>query len=302
MQHWASFCCTMLPNQLIHNLSDKIETLQIRTTCVTNYTNSDGLAFNLEGRYGELNLTITKILVVDDDDDLLAMLKEYLVRHTFAVHIASTPEAVHQIMNTNHIDIILLDVMLGNYSGFQVCQDLRVSNTAPIIMMSALSADQHRMEGYACGADDYVAKPFNPDLLLARIRAVLRRTHRSASLSYRRENKIYHFSDWHFNARTEELCANDGFEVALSQREIGLIKTFLANPHIPLTREEIAGVLDHQSLSETMSETVDGRAIDVLVGRLRCKIEPDPKSPTLIKTVRGTGYMFANDVQIDDVS
>jgi len=229
------------------------------------------------------------------------MLKEYLVRQAFAVHIASTPDTVHQIMDANHIDIILLDVMLGDFSGVQICQELRANNAVPIIMMSALSADQHRMEGYACGADDYVAKPFNPDLLLARIRAVLRRTHRSASLSYRRENKIYHFSNWHFNARTEELSAKDGFEVALSQREISLIKTFLANPHIPLTREEIAGALDHQSLSETLSETVDGRAIDVLVGRLRTKIEPEPKSPTLIKTVRGTGYMFANDVRVNDV-
>lgn len=247
-------------------------------------------------------MTIIKILVVDDDIDLLTMLKEYLVQHAFAVHMASTPAQVHAIVNTNHIDIILLDVMLKESSGVEICKDLRKNNNVPVIMMSALDADQHRMEGYACGADDYVAKPFNPDLLLARIRAVLRRTQRSASLSYRRENKIYHFSHWFFNARTEELCAKNSYEVALSRRETGLIKTFLANPHIPLTREEIVASLAHQSLSEKANEAVDGRAIDVLVGRLRNKIETDPKTPTLIRTVRGTGYMFASDVRVDEIS
>ncbi len=247
-------------------------------------------------------MAITKILVVDDDEDLLTMLKEYLVRHALAVHTASTPEQVRAVMDANHIDLVLLDVMLGESSGVSICQQLRRDNPVPIIMMSALSADQHRMEGYASGADDYVAKPFNPDLLLARIRAVLRRTHRSASLAYRRQNKVYSFSRWRFNARTEELAATDGFEVALSRRETGLIKTLLANPHIPLTREEIGAALASQDLAGKSSEIVDGRAIDVLVGRLRNKIEPDPKAPTLIKTVRGTGYVFASDVDIDDIS
>ena len=214
-------------------------------------------------------LTITRILVVDDDIDLLEMLKEYLVRNLFAVHTASNGADVERIVDANRIDIVLLDVMLGESSGVEICEKLRRDNAVPVIMMSALSADQHRMEGYASGADDYVAKPFNPDLLLARIKAVLRRTHRSASLAYRRENKIYNFSIWCFNARSEELTAEGGYVVALSQREISLIKTFLANPHIPLTREEISSALDHHELSEEVCELADGRAIDVLVGRLR---------------------------------
>lgn len=243
-------------------------------------------------------MTIPKILVVDDDSDFLDMLKQYLVKNAFAVHTASTAREVKTIVAKNRIDLILLDVMLGDDNGFQICQSLRKENSVPIIMMSALSADHHRMKGYSSGADDYVAKPFNPDLLLARIQAVVRRTHRSASLSHRRESKSYQFDHWNFDSRTGQLFANDGFEVVLSRLEVSLLKILLANPFIPLTREEIASVLgdgrDH-------TDTTEGRAVDVLVGRLRSKLEVNPKAPTVIKTVRGTGYVLSVEVAtIDD--
>lgn len=120
-------------------------------------------------------MAIPKILVVDDDSDVLDMLKQYLVKNALAVHTASTAREVETVVAKNRIDLILLDVMLGDDNGFQICQSLRKENSVPIIMMSALSADHHRMKGYSSGADDYVAKPFNPDLLLARIQAVVRR-------------------------------------------------------------------------------------------------------------------------------
>ena len=145
---------------------------------------------------------IPKILVVDDDTDVLDMLKQYLVKNAFAVHTASTAQEVEAIVAKNRIDLILLDVMLGDDNGFQICQSLRKENSVPIIMMSALSTDHHRMKGYSSGADYYVAKPFNPDLLLARIQAVVRRIHRSASLSHSRETKSYSFSCWNFSSST----------------------------------------------------------------------------------------------------
>lgn len=246
-------------------------------------------------------MTIPKILVVDDDSDVLDMLKQYLVKNAFAVHTASTAQEVESIVSNNRIDLILLDVMLGDDNGFQICQSLRKENSVPIIMMSALSADHHRMKGYSSGADDYVAKPFNPDLLLARIQAVVRRTHRSASLSHRRETKSYSFSCWNFSSRSGQLFAHDGFEVVLSRLEVSLLKIFLANPFIPLSREEITSVLSDERDASSTTNIAEGRALDVLVGRLRSKLEGNPKIPNVIKTVRGTGYVLSTEVKtIDD--
>ena len=111
-------------------------------------------------------MTIPRILVVDDDSDVLDMLKQYLVKNAFAVHTASTARDVEAIVANNRIDLILLDVMLGDDNGFEICQSLRKENSVPIIMMSALSTDHHRMRGYTSGADDYVAKPIEPQKFL----------------------------------------------------------------------------------------------------------------------------------------
>lgn len=245
-------------------------------------------------------MTIPRILVVDDDSDVLDMLKQYLVKNAFAVHTASTAREVETIVAHNRIDLILLDVMLGDDNGFEICRSLREENSVPIIMMSALSADHHRMKGYSSGADDYVAKPFNPDLLLARIQAVVRRTQRSASLSYRRETKHYRFAEWNFDAQSGQLFAKDGFEVVLSRLEVSLLKILLANPFIPLTREEIASVLSGERDPLNTSEFAEGRAVDVLVGRLRSKLEENQKNPAIIKTVRGTGYVLSVEVSTSD--
>jgi two-component system OmpR family response regulator len=137
-------------------------------------------------------------------------------------------------------------------------------------------------------------------LLLARVRAVVRRARRSPSLIYRRDNRLYRFARWHFDGRRDELTAADGVEVALSKREIGLLKVLLANPFVPLRREEIADALDVDRDSDAVLEAAEGRAIDVLVGRLRSKIEDDAKTPELIRTVRGTGYVFAAEVRVEE--
>lgn len=236
-------------------------------------------------------MTIPKLLVVEDDRDTREMMTQFLRQNGFIALPAVSERDIKAQLESGRIDLILLDVMLGDESGVDICARLRAEKDVPIILVSALSADHQRMAGYEVGADDYIAKPFNPDLLLARVRAVLQRAHRSSSLAYRRHLATYSFAGWVYDTKRDEVLAPGGFQVSLSKRETDLLKVLLANPHIPLTRDEIGGALDGGDSS--------GRAIDMLVGRLRSKIEADPKAPKLLKTERGTGYVFAVDVEVD---
>ncbi len=244
-------------------------------------------------------MTIPRILVVDDDAEMRTMMTQFLQQNgSIALPAASEAEVRHHI-GAGRVDLVLLDVMLGDENGLEICKLLRLEQDVPIIMVSALSADHQRMEGYAVGADDYVAKPFNPDLLLARVKAVLSRTRRSASLVHRRNTKTFQFHGWTYDAKTSEVLSPANVQVALSHRETALLQVLLANPHIPLTREEIAANLDVTGEGQSPNEAT-GRAIDVLVGRLRNKIETNPKEPQILKTERGIGYVFAVDVMVSD--
>ncbi|HHC29873.1 MAG TPA: response regulator transcription factor, partial [Rhodobacterales bacterium] len=211
----------------------------------------------------------------------------------------SSEAEIRAHFETGRIDLILLDVMLGDENGIEICARLRASQDVPIIFVSALSADHQRMAGYEVGADDYIAKPFNPQLLLARVRAVLQRAHRSASLAYRRRISTFRFGGWTYDGKRDEVRSPEGFQVSLSKRETNLLKVLLANPHIPLTREEIAAAMDVTGAGEGGDEG-SGRAIDVLVGRLRSKVEANPKEPRMLRTERGVGYVFAVDVAVED--
>ena len=128
-------------------------------------------------------MTIPRLLVVDDDAETRAMLTQFLQQNGFMAHSAQSEAEIRACMQAGRVDLILLDVMLGSESGVEICARLRAEQDVPIILVSALSQDHQRMAGYEVGADDYVAKPFNPDLLLARVRAVLQRASRSASLA-----------------------------------------------------------------------------------------------------------------------
>ncbi|MDC0739405.1 response regulator transcription factor [Cognatishimia sp. SS12] len=242
-------------------------------------------------------MTIPRILVVDDDADMRQMLTQFLRQQGVIALPAATEEEVRAHLAQGRIDLILLDVMLGDENGLEICSRLRRDQAVPIIMVSTLSADHQRMSGYDVGADDYIAKPFNPQLLLARIKAVLSRTRRSASLAHRRNTKTFRFDGWTYNAKRDEVLSPAGVHVALSKRETALLQALLANPHIPLSREEIAAALD---VSGESTAEASGRAIDVLVGRLRSKIEAQPKDPRILKTERGFGYVLATDVTVDD--
>jgi two-component system, OmpR family, response regulator len=240
-------------------------------------------------------MAIPRLLVVDDDKDMCAMMVGWLQRNGFSVAGVHDSAGIAEQMAQGRVDLILLDVMLGDENGLRLCQTLRAEHDVPIIMVSALSADDQRMAGYRAGADDYVAKPFNPDLLVARVRAVLSRAHRAASLAYRRRARKCEFAGWQFDPRAARLRAPDGFDVALSAREHQLLQVLLANPEIPLTREEIACAMDVDG--GATADPAEGRAIDVLIGRLRSKIEDNPKDPALIRTARGVGYVLACRVE-----
>ncbi len=244
-------------------------------------------------------MTIPRLIVVDDDAEMRQMLVQFLRRQGFIALAAGTETEIKAHLETGRVDLILLDVMLADENGIEICSRLRADHHVPIILISALSADHQRMAGYEVGADDYIAKPFNPDLLLARVRAVLKRVQRSPSLAYRRRVDSFHFAGWRFDGKRDEVTSPEGFLVALSRREMSLLRVLLANPHIPLTREEIAAALDVTGDGDADGVS-SGRAIDVLVGRLRSKIEAHPKDPQLLKTERGTGYVFAVDVRQED--
>ena len=244
-------------------------------------------------------MSILRLLVVDDDAEMREMMTHFLQRSGFMVANAATEAEILTELDQGRVDLILLDVMLGDENGVRICQNLRSQHDVPIILVSALSADHQRMAGYEVGADDYIAKPFNPDLLLARVRAVLRRVRRAASLSYRRNTGCYHFAGWRYDAKRDEVTSPQGFQVTLSRRETGLLRALLANPHIPLTRYEIAQTLE-TAPDPAQTPEATGRAIDVLVGRLRSKIEPNPKDPQLLRTERGLGYVLAVDVTRDE--
>ena len=244
-------------------------------------------------------MAIPRILVVDDDPDMRQMMTQFLRQNGSIALPAANETEVRSHIDGGRVDLILLDVMLGDEDGLDICKRLRREQDVPIIMVSALSADHQRMEGYAVGADDYIAKPFNPELLLARVKAVLSRTQRSSSLVHRRNTKTFQFNGWTYDAKSGEVLSPSQVQVALSHRETALLQVLLANPHIPLTREEIATSLDITGQAEPRGEA-SGRAIDVLVGRLRNKIEANPKYPQTLKTERGIGYVFAVDVTVSD--
>jgi two-component system OmpR family response regulator len=244
-------------------------------------------------------VTIPRILVVDDDPEMRQMMVQYLRQSGTIALPAGTEAEVVRHLSDGRIDLILLDVMLGDENGLEICERLRRDQDVPIIMVSALSADHQRMSGYEVGADDYIAKPFNPDLLLARVKAVLSRARRSSSLVHRRKTRTFTFDGWTYDAKRDETRSPDGVQVALSKRETALLQALLANPHIPLTREEIAAALDVTGGTTHSTEAL-GRAIDVLVGRLRSKIEKNPKDPQILRTERGVGYVFAADVSVRD--
>jgi two-component system OmpR family response regulator len=227
------------------------------------------------------------ILVVDDDGQIRQLVARFLRSSGFTVHTARNGEEMNATLAESPVDLIVLDVMLPGRSGLDLCRDLRASSAIPVVMLTAKGDDVDRITGLEVGADDYLAKPFNPRELLARVNAVLRRTVTHSSAQGRRA-RGFRFSGWELDLLQRELTRSDGVVVDLSTGEFELLVTFLESPQRVLSREYLLETARSKSF-----ETFD-RAIDVQVSRLRRKIEDGGE---LIRTVRGAGYMFSTIVE-----
>jgi two-component system phosphate regulon response regulator OmpR len=225
-----------------------------------------------------------KLLVVDDDRQLRELLQRYLADNGFEVTAVNDGIAMQQQLDTQTFDLVILDLMLPGDDGLTLTQQLRRHSELPIIMLSARGEEVDRIIGIEMGADDYLAKPFNPRELLARIRSLLRRCQISGQPEALARND-YRFAHFRLDLTTRELFA-DGAPVELTHSEFTLLNFFLENPETTLSRDALT-----QELKGYERQPYD-RSIDVQVTRLRKKIEPDPAKPVFIRTLWGKGYVF----------
>lgn len=229
------------------------------------------------------------VLIVDDDPEIRDLLARFLDKHGVAALVAADGESVLRTVRDERVDLVVLDLMLPGEGGFEICRKLRQISTVPVIMLTALAEDTDRIVGLELGADDYVTKPFNPRELLARIRAVLRR---ASGQHAPEENSgtAYAFAGWRLDVARRELLDPDGALVSLTAGEFDLLVAFLEHPRRVLDRDQLLTFTKGR-----MAQPFD-RSVDVQLSRLRRKIEPDPREPQIIKTVRGGGYQFTPEV------
>ena len=231
------------------------------------------------------------ILIVDDDQEIRDLLSRFLEQHGYRALVAQNGREMETTFKRQQVDAIILDIMLPGKSGLTLCQEVRQSSSVPIIMLTAVTEDVDRILGLEMGADDYISKPFNPRELLARIKAVLRRTQGANDLvSIKAKSEIYYFADWSLDKAKRRLISPDQVEISLSSGEYDLLLAFLNRPQQVLSRDLLLDITKNREAGPF------DRSIDIQISRLRQKIEVDPKSPHLIKTVRGGGYVLTAEV------
>lgn len=228
------------------------------------------------------------ILIVDDDTEITSLLSEYLARFNFAVHVACDGPSMRAQLAQHSIDLVVLDVMLPGEDGLMLSREIRQrSSSLPVIMLTARSNPFDRVVGLENGADDYVSKPFEPRELVARIHTVLRRSTLAGTgpINVARSDVVC-FDGWELHREDRCLTSPTGLVVALSNAEFRLLTTFLETPRRLFSRDQLM----EQARGRAMD--VFERSIDLLVSRLRQKLADDSDEPSMIKTVRGAGYMF----------
>ena len=231
------------------------------------------------------------ILIVDDHREIRDALVKYLERNGMRATSATDAVAMDAALKTGRFDLIVLDVMMPGEDGLSVCRRLRAQGGIPILMLTALGDETDRIVGLEVGADDYLPKPFNPRELLARIKAILRRSERAEVSGGSLAGRRLAFDRWVLDTDRRSLTGTDGNEVALTTAEFRLLTVFLERPRFVLSRERL---LD---LTSGRAAQVFDRTIDNQISRLRRKIEADPAKPALIATVWGGGYSLAADVR-----
>ncbi len=238
-----------------------------------------------------MSTTPEHLLVVDDDRDIRQLIEQYLTEAGYRVSTAADGKAMRRMLEQHRIDLVVLDLMLPGEDGLSLCRYLRARSNLPILMLTARGAEVDRIVGLEMGADDYLAKPFNPRELLARIRSILRRAHTLPPNLVPEEVITFTFAGWHLNVAERQLVATDGLVVPLSGAEFRLLRVLLEHPQRVISRDQI------MELTQGREALALDRSIDVLIGRLRRRLQDDGKEPRLIKTVRGEGYVLAAQVE-----
>jgi two-component system OmpR family response regulator len=226
------------------------------------------------------------LLVVEDDGEMRTLIAKFLRQNGYRVSGARDGREMWETLANAPVDLILLDVMLPGQSGLDLTRALRAKTQVPIIMVTARGDETDRVLGLELGADDYIPKPFSRPELLARIRAVLRRAQGNEQRTSGLVADRLLFAGWALDTRRRDLTAPDGVAVDLSGGEYDLLLAFCEHPQRVLSRDQLLDLARNR-----VSDTLD-RTVDVMVSRLRRKMEPTEDSPTIIKTIRGAGYMF----------
>ena len=233
------------------------------------------------------------LLIIDDDREIRDLLARFLVRHELRVDTARDGREMDQRLAAGRFDLLVLDLMMPGEDGLAICRRLRGSGVkTPIIMLTALGEEADRIVGLEVGADDYLPKPFNPRELLARIRAVLRRSGDTAEQDggNGERPRVLTFEGWQIDLAARELRDPEGTLVTLTSGEFDMLEAFAERPQQILSRDQLADLTTGRSLGPF------DRSIDVALSRLRRKLGEDPKNPRMFKTVRHGGYYFSCDV------
>lgn len=232
----------------------------------------------------------SSVLLVEDDAEIGELISRYLENNGMEVTQVANGEALDAKMANGDFDILILDLNLPGEDGFSICRRVRATKDLPIIIVTAQGEDVDKILGLEMGADDYVVKPFNPRELLARIRAVLRRAEPQSRVDPGQSNQAFQFSGWRVSLLAREVVSPSGMKVAMTGAEFDLLHAFCENPNRVLTRDQLIN-MTHGPTAGPFE-----RSIDVLISRLRQKIEKDPKNPMIIQTVRSEGYMLSAPV------
>ena len=232
------------------------------------------------------------VLALDDDPSVRQMIADYLTDNDVRVTTLASGREIADVMAREMIDLLLLDVRLPGEDGMQIARELRAESDIPIIMLTGRKDEADRVMGLELGADDYLTKPFSPRELLARIRALLRRSRAHETVAHGLARiRAYRFAGWELNVRLRRLKSPQGEIVPTTNSEFNLLAAFLASPQRVLSREQLL------ELSRMHNDEVYDRSVDVQVGRLRKKIETKDGGAQLIRTERGAGYTFTAAVE-----
>lgn len=231
------------------------------------------------------------ILIVDDDRDIRTLLGDYLQKNGFRATVVADGKGMRRALEQSHVDLIVLDLMLPGEDGLKLTRELRVHSQVPILMLTALGEEVDRIVGLEVGADDYLSKPFSPRELVGRIKAILRRTAHMPRDPAQGTVTIYRFGDWKLDVTARTLQHTDGSEQALSGAEFRLLSILLAHPTRVLSRSQLMELLRGRDIDPF------DRSVDVRISRLRQVLRDEARSPKIIKTVYGEGYIIGVPVE-----